>query len=62
MPVDAWIAAERQLMLSAVNRLRLAAGRNSLPLSQIERVERQALGHADYAHKFALYCAELVTI
>lgn len=62
MPVGAWIAAERQLMLASVNRLRLVAGRDSLPVSQIERVERLALGHVDYAHKFALYCAELVTM
>jgi hypothetical protein len=57
---EAWILDERQTMLDAVNRERSRRGKTSLALTDVERVERQAVGHSDYAHKFALYCVELV--
>ncbi len=62
MPLDAWIAAERKLMFDAVNRLRHTADREPLPIMAVEEMERQALGHSDYVHKFALYCSELVVL
>ncbi len=55
-----WIEHERLSMLEAVNKDRLALGKMSVSVVEIERVERMALGHSDYSLKFALYCAELV--
>jgi hypothetical protein len=57
---EQWILDERQAMCDAVNRLRSLHGKPVVTLAEIERVERSAVGHSDYAHKFALYCAELV--
>ena len=54
-----WIETERQVMLKIVNEERRKRRRPLLTLEDIERVERTAEGHVDYAHKFALYCAEL---
>jgi hypothetical protein len=54
-----WIADERQAMCDAVNSIRLLRGKPLVTLADVERVERQAVGHSDYGHKFALYCAEL---
>lgn len=47
-------------MLSATNELRWAIGKTSTTIEKINSAERQALGHADYGHKFALYCAFIV--
>jgi len=55
----AWIEAERKVMLTLVNQERQKHGRDPVTLEDVERVERSAVGHSDYAHKFALYCAEL---
>lgn len=55
----AWVLAELQGMCDAVNVIRLERGRPLVTVSDIERVETGALGHVDYACKFALYCAEL---
>lgn len=55
-----WILAERLALFEAVNARRALVGKPSVPITEIERVERQAVGHSDYGHKFALYCAELV--
>ena len=55
-----WIEDERQLMLETVNERRGQLGKNPLLLADVERVERGAVGHSDYVHKFALYCSELV--
>lgn len=57
---EQWITDERQAMCDAVNSLRILRGKPLVTLADVERVERQAVGHSDYGHKFALYCAELV--
>ena len=57
---EEWIIAERQAMFDAVNSKRTARDKTPLLITDIERVERQAVGHSDYTHKFALYCAMLV--
>lgn len=57
--VDEWVAAERQAMLRVVNEARAASGKGPVTLADVQRVEQYALGHVDYARKFALYCAEL---
>ena len=56
-----WIVYERRMMWQAVNRLRAARRKAALPVTDIERVEKLAVGHTDYTQKFARYCAELVT-
>lgn len=55
----AWVLAELQAMCDAVNVIRLERGRPLVTVQEVERVETGALGHTDYASKFALYCAEL---
>lgn len=54
-----WVAYERQVMFEAVNLERRVRGLPQVTLQQVIRVENQACGHVDYAHKYALYCAEL---
>lgn len=56
----AWVAFERQQMFAAVTSERARRGKPPLPITEVERVERQAVGHSDYWRKFSLYCAELV--
>jgi hypothetical protein len=58
-PGVTWIEAEQAAMLHAVN---LERTRHRLPhvtLAELQRREQLAVGHVDYATKFALYCAEL---
>jgi len=55
----AWVAFERRAMLDAVNLERRVRGLPQITEAQVIRVENQAHGHVDYAHKYALYCAEL---
>ncbi len=57
-----WIVAERTAMWEAVNRHRTQLGKESLTIEDVERVEQSAVGHTDYATKYALYCTELVEI
>jgi hypothetical protein len=57
----AWVAYERQQMLTAVNRLRAVSGLPPAAELAVWSVELQACGSADYASKYALYCAEIVT-
>ena len=59
-PECAWARYERTRMHEKVNDLRADCGRPALPLEDILRAERQAVGHSDYSQKFAFYCAELV--
>lgn len=54
-----WVFYEREAMHAAVNRERSARGLGSVTLLDVRRVERWAQGHSDYAHKYALYCAEI---
>lgn len=55
-----WVLHERELMVAAVNSARAERGADVIDRGLVERVERQAEGHTDYAEKFALGCAELV--
>lgn len=50
---------EHEAMWRAVNDERARLGRVPVAIADVVRVERLALGHSDYSHKFALYGAEL---
>lgn len=54
-----WVVYEREQMTNAVNVARLSRGLPELTVDDIRQVEQIAEGHADYAAKFAFYCAEL---
>ena len=56
----AWVIHERKLMHEAVNQERAKRSKKPINMTDVKRVEQLALGHVDYAHKYALYCAELV--
>jgi hypothetical protein len=59
--VPAWVVHERKCMVEAVNEHRIALGKNPVDMETfIRKAENPAVGHSDYAHKFALYCAFLV--
>lgn len=53
-----WVVFERNTMWGAVNAARAEIGLPPVLLTDILRVEQQAVGHSDYAMKYALYCAE----
>ena len=55
-----WITFERKIMFNAVNDKRLEFNLSPLTLDQFRKAENSAVGHTDYTHKFALYCAELI--
>lgn len=55
----AWAAFERSRMHETVNEIRAENGLAPVPLEKVVQVEGLASGHADYARKFAFYCAEL---
>lgn len=54
-----WHAYEMQVMLEEVNFFREERGLALVAMADLERVERQAVGHSDYTTKFALYASEL---
>lgn len=57
----AWVIYERKCMFDAVNEYRMALKKNPIDVATlVNKAENQAMGHSDYAHKFALYCAFLV--
>ena len=58
-PECAWAAYERTRMHEKVNEIRAERGLPAVPVEDILRVERQAVGHSDYSLKFAFYCAEI---
>lgn len=58
-PECAWAAYERARMHEKVNEIRAERGLPAVPVEDILRVERQAVGHSDYSLKFAFYCAEI---
>ena len=60
-PECEWAAFERTRMHETVNAIRAERGLSALPVDDIVRVERQAVGHSDYSLKFAFYCAELAS-
>jgi len=48
-----------RVMLAEVNYFREVRGLALVAMADLERVERQAVGHSDYTTKFALYASEL---
>jgi hypothetical protein len=58
-PECEWAAYERARMHETVNEIRAERNLPPVPVEDIVRVERMAVGHSDYSSKFALYCAEL---
>lgn len=59
-PELAWVEYERNRMLGLVNTERAARGLPPVDMADVAKADRLAGGHADYATKYALYCAELV--
>jgi hypothetical protein len=57
--VPGYVLFERERMLAAVNMERVRRGIPPVGIKAIDRVERLACGHVDYAHKYPLYCAEI---
>ncbi|KQP62928.1 hypothetical protein [Nocardioides sp. Leaf285] len=57
----AWLVHERSAMHTEINRLRATRGLGPADAAEVADAESRAAGHYDYAHKFALYCADLVT-
>lgn len=58
-PECEWAAYERNRMRETVNAIRAERGLPPVPVEDVVRVERLAVGHSDYSRKFAYYCAEL---
>lgn len=58
-PECLWAAYERTRMHETVNDIRAERGLPAVPVEDIVRVERLAVGHSDYSRKFAFYCAEI---
>jgi len=56
-----WIENERLAVTMAANSWAVAHGCPTVTVADIEKVEQLAVGHFDYASKFSLYVAELVT-
>jgi len=54
-----WVIYEREVMLKAINAVRLQRGRPSVTIEEVKRMEGCAKGHVDYSRKFALYSTEL---
>ena len=54
-----YVAYERDVMLTAVNKERSARGLAPVTIRDFMRVEQLAVGHTDYSTKLSLYCAEL---
>jgi hypothetical protein len=54
-----WILNEQLAMCQAVNLERVRRRMDPITLKELIEREQLAVGHVDYAHKFALYCAEL---
>jgi|GEM_PF-5464110 hypothetical protein len=57
--VPAWVADAAKQMAAIVNEHRTRRGLDPASLEHILRVEASAAGHADYAHKYTLRCAQL---
>lgn len=54
-----WVFAERDYLLSAVNRERRRRSLPEVRYGDVADIERGAAGHVDYAHKLALRCSFL---
>ena len=57
--VPEWQVFERDTMFTEVNKWRKERGFDAINMQQLLKVEQFAVGHVDYARKFALYCAKL---
>jgi len=57
-PDLAWVTAEREAMWQEARDYAQQHGLQVPPLADIERAERMATGHVDYAAKFSLYVSE----
>lgn len=57
---EGWIVFEREAMWRATNEERCKLGKQPVPIKALETVEMMAVGHVDYALKYALYCTEMV--
>jgi hypothetical protein len=57
--VPSYVLFERDRMLAAVNEERIRRGLSLADLKVIDRAERLACGHVDYATKYPLYCVEI---
>jgi hypothetical protein len=57
-PELGWAQYEREVMFEETNRLRAEQGHVLGDFARIERFDRLAAGHVDWAEKFSLYCAE----
>ena len=55
-----WMSRELGLMWSLARDYAQQHGREVPTLADIERADRSACGHVDYAAKFAFYVADLV--
>ena len=58
-PECEWAAYERARMHETDNAIRADRNLPPVPIEDVVRVERLAVGHSDYSSKFAYYCAEL---
>jgi hypothetical protein len=57
-----WNRLELEAMTHQVNLIRGRLGKPGITVDDIVRAEQGAVGHVDYASKFALYCAELAVL
>ena len=55
----AWVLFERAQMHAGVNAIRARNGLPELTMEEVAAVESTAMGHIDYAEKYAFRCAEL---
>ncbi len=55
-----WVEVERDAVTEAANAWAIAHAYEPITSATVERVERSAVGHSDYASKFCLYVAEAV--
>lgn len=58
--VEEWQRLEVDFMHARVNLVRAMRGHPPIERAEIEKADRCASGHSDYALKFALYCRDLV--
>lgn len=58
--VDEWIKSERQVVWSAALKYALRNNLNRPTIEQIELAEHQAIGHSDYAAKYAYAVSDIL--
>ena len=58
--VEAWILAERECVMRAINHQRSLLALDPVGIATVERAERMAVGHSDYVSKYAHAAADLV--